>query len=154
MNPNVNKAEERGRNIAYQFFKNKFKSLIWKPLSDNEYIDIQATGDTAYKMDIEVKVRNIDYTQFDSVWLELFKYNNLMRYSDNKIKLYFNYFPKNNAIILYTLNQMDAEVFENVNSEIMSKTTCVNDKKGDKVKKDVIPLPTVGKGVSIYSFYI
>lgn len=82
-------------------------------LSAFERVDEQITSTTYCNgADVEIKVRRIPADKYSTSMLEVDKYNELMKYSENKGKIYFVVYPYDNLIYWFDLSNTKKEDME------------------------------------------
>lgn len=132
LNSRIYASEEIGRkyfeNVAPKLFKN-IKSIKF---SENpiERFDCIVVGDKVYM--IEIKVRNINSYQYDTIMIEPDKHSYLMsRVSDGYIPLYVNFF-NDGVCLIFDLIRIGSELEEKT---VKTDKITVNPSAGKKYQK-------------------
>lgn len=146
-NNKFNEFEEREKadRQAYSAFTSNY-NVNWNyKATTYKYaaIDEQLTGSTKNKTatyDIEIKSRDSDRLYSDCI-LEVDKYNKLMQFSLNEMKLYFVIYPKLNKLYIWNMNDFTHDEL----MDIYNPKFLCNEKTADnrtvKVEKEVFQLP-------------
>lgn len=71
-------------------------------------IDYKAKDKKGRKFNIELKTRMHDVNQFETIFIEVLKYNNLMHYQKyyNEKPLYINFFQNGDTCIIWSLSDI------------------------------------------------
>ena len=112
--------------------------------SPYEHIDFELTANTKNNRTIvlnaETKLRNINPMQYDSIYLEAYKYKNMLKHREehypNRKYFYVSIYPEYRTVIFFNIDKIK----EN-NLQPHTKTGEINNVNHIKVNKEIYEIP-------------